>query len=123
MTSDKHPFLVPINHLPKSLQLAERAPFGCIAEDPLQQCEWVNRLLIPTYKGTFLIDDTAQILGISRIFRCLKHFFRHWNNKPDKQSAGDNRSTRSDLHNTGSKPLGSRYVLEPVIFPRPNVKL
>ncbi|TLD09575.1 hypothetical protein PspLS_11847 [Pyricularia sp. CBS 133598] len=56
MTSDKHPFLAQMSHLLKCLQVPESAPFGCIAGDPLQQCEWVSRLLIPIYRGTFLIN-------------------------------------------------------------------
>ncbi|KAH9427455.1 hypothetical protein MCOR02_012087 [Pyricularia oryzae] len=106
MTSDKHPFSALMIHLPKSLQVPESAPFGCIAEGPLQQCEWVSRLLIQTYRGTFLIDNAIvyvdhsavanKEMGISKILERLKDF-RHGNNKVNNLVARDNRSNAIPL--------------------------
>ncbi|TLD09806.1 hypothetical protein PspLS_11628 [Pyricularia sp. CBS 133598] len=103
--------------LSKSLQVPESAPFGCIAEDSPQQCEWVSRLLIPTCRGTFPVDvgslciinfaehnfrvyvdcsivpnDAARVIGISKISIRLKDFSLYGNSKADKQDAYDNRS-------------------------------
>ncbi|QBZ66678.1 hypothetical protein PoMZ_13661, partial [Pyricularia oryzae] len=106
MTSDKHPFSALMIHLPKSLQVPESAPFGCIAEGPLQQCEWVSRLLIQTYRGTFLIDNAIvyvdhsavanKEMGISKILERLKDF-RHGNSKVNNLVARDNRSNAIPL--------------------------
>ncbi|TLD22868.1 hypothetical protein PspLS_07030, partial [Pyricularia sp. CBS 133598] len=118
--SCKHPILILIKHLSKYLDVAVSAPFGCLTEDPPQQCEWVSRLLIPTCRGTFPVDvgslcqqciinlaehnfrvyvdcsivpnDAARVIGISKISIRLKDFSLYGNSKADKQDAYDNRS-------------------------------
>ncbi|TLD11489.1 hypothetical protein PspLS_11494 [Pyricularia sp. CBS 133598] len=114
MTSDKHPFLALMSHLPKSLQVPENVPFGCIAGDPLQQCEWVSRLLIPTYSTASMaaslvtaivyVDHSAvankeivYAVGISKTLKRLKDFLRHGNSKVNNLVARDNRSNAIPL--------------------------